>query len=62
MYKSFYGMSSAKAMQEYFGEVANIGPPKEKKLESHTEEVWKRPFSQFWEGSDRLAPMSELGG
>ena len=33
MYKSFYGMSSAKAMQEYYGEIAKHRAPEVRKLE-----------------------------
>ena len=32
MYKSFYGMSSAKAMQEYYGEVAKHRAPEGKEV------------------------------
>ena len=62
MYKSFYGMSSAKAMQEYFGEVAKHRAPEGKEVRVPYRGSLEKTVQSILGGVRSACSMSELGG
>jgi GMP reductase len=59
MYKDFYGMSSTKAQQTYYGDLAEHRAPEGKKVRLKFKGLLIQQFNQFLEESDLHVHMLE---